>query len=412
VPPTLLTQWIGEIEAFSERFRVILYHGDTRQGLEERGHDNVKMVMSRDHRKLRFGQNDETGALPKIRLVLSGHETWRGRHGPASLKKVRPDDRTQSGVSRMKPPVKADKWGADMADVYRMVVVDEAHVLRNPRSFMHQSVEWARTDFRLLMTATAVWAHPRDFSGLLSLCEPPGLSEAAEEAIGPLGRNGDPWLAPKGHAHYRFRFTRWAFEAFAVEDGVVAQNMAELGLNDAGEPDDGADELHAAAYIGAETFASFDVSRQRADRLRELFQRYVSRHDYETQLEGHGRIGAQVPPRLAYHLQCPFDVQAQDLYEAAAGPHMDHLFVPDPKTKRLVINGEKLRKLNLASISPGMLYSELLADAHNKKTMASAAAAKLCADGLTGNRPSARRETTSRWRLCAKSPKNCSRAAT
>lgn len=186
VPPTLLTQWIGEIRAFSERFRVIRYHGDMKQGLEERGHDNTKMVLSSGHRKLRFRQNDDTSAVPKIRLVLSGHETWRVRHRPSSLKKIRPDDKTQRGVSRMKPPVKAEKWSADMAGIYRMVIVDEAHVLRNRRSYMHQSVEWVKTDFQLLMTATVVWTHPRDSAGLLSLCEPPGLSEAAEMAIGPL----------------------------------------------------------------------------------------------------------------------------------------------------------------------------------------------------------------------------------
>jgi hypothetical protein len=134
---------------------------------------------------------------------------------------------------------------------------------------------------------------------------------------------------------------------------VVAQNMADLGLNDKGEHDEGEDELRAAAYAGAETFASFEVFKLRAERLRKLFGRFVSRHDYETRLEGHGRIGAQVPPRLAYHLQCPFDSQARDLYEAVASPHMEHLFVPDQKTKRLVINGDKLRKLNLASTAPG-----------------------------------------------------------
>jgi hypothetical protein len=91
---------------------------------------------------------------------------------------------------------------------------------------------------------------------------------------------------------------------------VVAQNMADLGLNDKGEHGGVGDELRAAVYAGAETFASFEISKLRAERLRELFGRFVSRHDYETRLEGHGRIGAQVPPRLAYYLQCPFDSRA------------------------------------------------------------------------------------------------------
>jgi hypothetical protein len=50
---------------------------------------------------------------------------------------------------------------------------------------------------------------------------------------------------------------------------------------------------------------------------------------------------------------------------------MEHLFVPDQKTKRLVINGYKLRKLNLASTAPGLLFSGLVSDARNKETLVS-----------------------------------------
>jgi hypothetical protein len=50
---------------------------------------------------------------------------------------------------------------------------------------------------------------------------------------------------------------------------------------------------------------------------------------------------------------------------------MEHLFVPDLKTKRLVINGYKLRKLNLASTAPGLLFSGQVSDARNKKTLVS-----------------------------------------
>lgn len=90
--------------------------------------------------------------------------------------------------------------------------------------------------------------------------------------------------------------------------------------------------------------------------------------------------------------------------------------MPDKITKRLMINGDKLRKLNLTSISPGLLYSKLMSDAHNKKTLVSTAAAMFCADvsllADEKNRPLVKREQRSRRHSCARSRKNCSKAAT
>jgi hypothetical protein len=110
----------------------------------------------------------------------------------------------------------------------------------------------------------------------------------------------------------------------------------------------------------------------------------VSRHDYETRLEGRGRIGSQVPPRLAYQLQCPFTKQAAEVYAAQAVEQMEHLYVPDKVTNKLVINGKKLRTLSLLSTNPTYGFSKRLVVAKNPKTLVSAAGAagaKLCEDG-------------------------------
>jgi hypothetical protein len=61
-----------------------------------------------------------------------------------------------------------------------------------------------------------------------------------------------------------------------VEESRVSQHFANLGLNSDGEVDGGAYETAGAAYLGGDTFSGLDVSQHRADRLRELFRRYVS----------------------------------------------------------------------------------------------------------------------------------------
>jgi hypothetical protein len=411
------------VEKFSDRFKVILYHGDARQGVDERAHDSISVLLTKKHRKLRFGANDDPQAMPKIRLIVSGHETWRTRHGPNALMSLRPGDQTISGQSKMDPPTASEEWPQDMAGVFRVVVVDEAHALRNTLSFTHSAVEWAKADFRVLMTATPVWTHPRDFRGLLALCEPPGLSDTAERVLDPLGQQGDPWLLPEQDARRAFRFTYWAFKTYALEHNTVCQNMADLALAKAGdlvaEDDDECRDLELGI---ADTFAALDVTRKRADRLRELFGRYVSRNDYETSMDGIGRIGAQVPPRVAYNLLCAFSVEAQAMYEHAAKPHMEHLFVPDRLTKRMVVNGRKLRTLSLLAINPAFNWSKLVSEADNDKSKVSnppdrlgygAVCAKLCADGPSADvkcRLLAKRGLKSLPASSRRCPKSCAAA--
>jgi hypothetical protein len=211
---------------------------------------------------------------------------------------MRLGDTTQSGVSIMDAPRASDRWPADLSGVFRALIVDEAHQLRNPKSFSHQAISWVKADFNILMTATPVWGHPRDFEGLLALCEPPGLSSDAAAALCGAPRHTDPWLLLRGDKRRKLRFTVWAFSRFVVEESTVSEHFASLGLNSEGEVDEGADETGGQAYFGGETFSGLDISHHRADRLRDVFRRYVSRHDYETRLEGRGRIGSQVPPRL------------------------------------------------------------------------------------------------------------------
>jgi SNF2-related domain len=96
---------------------------------------------------------------------------------------------------------------AHPAGVFRALVVDEAHRFRNPKSFSYQAISWVRADFNMLITVTPVWGYPRDFEGLLTLCEPPSLSNDAVKGLSGFPRDTDPWLLSAGDKRQKLCFT-------------------------------------------------------------------------------------------------------------------------------------------------------------------------------------------------------------
>jgi hypothetical protein len=100
-----------------------------------------------------------------------------------------------------------------MRSQFGILLVNEAHVAANPMRQTNQSLVWVEPDFTVCMTATPVWGHPANLSGLLALCEPQWASSLAEKE---LGRTIDPFTLPDRHPLAVHRCTRYAWDTFCV----------------------------------------------------------------------------------------------------------------------------------------------------------------------------------------------------
>lgn len=372
VPATLIMQWKEETAKFSQnRLRVYVYHGDQRTRVLAGVADRIRKPLRRDSAVLQWGAHPrkEASALPHITVIVTSHETFRGRHGPQVLKTFRVTDTSASGLNLTVPPRDDEMWVHDLRDSFSMVVVDEAHMIRGQLSYAHQSVNWFKPGcFRLLMTATPFWSHPADLTGLLRLVEPQGRSAQAQAQLG----SANPWMLPDTDPQRELRFSAHAYEQFYVSSGRLAESMMEaddgpLPQTLAEEGDDPAAEDDAAYGGGAEalvdSIASDDFVAARAPRIGEVCWRFVLRQDYMTTLEGPNggqRVSKTLPIRLAYALQCPLPDAAQAMYDHVASEYTNHLFARDERTGRVRVNGYKLRALYMVALNPTWQFAPIL----------------------------------------------------
>jgi hypothetical protein len=81
---------------------------------------------------------------------------------------------------------------------------------------------------------------------------------------------------------------------------------------------------HNCAIAEAATF--------RTIRMRAVFDRYVMRAEYDSEMEEYGRAGQdiKIPPRVVCNLQVSFSPEAQMLYNRVAERHLDKPYKKNP----------------------------------------------------------------------------------
>jgi hypothetical protein len=316
VPSGLVLQWAREIKKYNPReFKIGFYYGSDRRRAQRamplvddpgtaHGHFSGATLEKNDIRLTHdflCNEFDEDRLL----IVLTSHDTWRRRHGPRALYKHRNGRRPPQGWSQKDelydPPTDEDGWKHDVCHEFSIAVMDEAHVLRSPFRQSNQAMSWLATDFNVLMTATLIWGHASNLSGLLALVESPGASAAAAAAC---GKQMDPFLLP---ALARHRYSHFAWSQFCVDlDALQKAVLQRTGID---------------AEVGP-----LAALTEQATRMRELFQRFVLRVDYNSSMEGAGLAGQSIPARVVYELQTEFDDDAQKLYNEVAERHLDGLY--------------------------------------------------------------------------------------
>lgn len=333
VPPTLIEQTKAELHRFSKALRVKVYYGDLRNSDLDEGDYHLHPR----HPWLRFDRKHPA----TVTVILTGHETFRNRHGPKALARHRgvPSPPEEQLID----PPRPDEWERDLGGCFDIVCVDEAHVARSASSHVAQSLKWLAPRFVLLVTATPMWSHTNDMAGMIKLVESRGASDRARQE---LGTTHDPWTYSEESELGQLRYSAYAYEQFATI-GQLWGPMTEQ-----------------AKRVGA-TASKDEVATAAATRLRDLRTRFVIRRDQSTQFAGGPRIGEQLPRRLAYNLLVSYEEDGQRLYNTATEEFRKRLYTAeadqDGGKPRLKMNAFIVRQLMTACDNPAWLYSELLA---------------------------------------------------
>jgi hypothetical protein len=126
--------------------------------------------------------------ITKIRLIVTTPHSFLNRHGPARLRQSRIvelkaslskgsisksayEHRYKDIVSGPDFARPSRKWEYDLQGCFAGVIVDEAHLMRNPYSQANITLRWLDAPKVILATATPVWNAVSDIRGYLSLLQ-------------------------------------------------------------------------------------------------------------------------------------------------------------------------------------------------------------------------------------------------
>ncbi|PYH93706.1 P-loop containing nucleoside triphosphate hydrolase protein, partial [Aspergillus ellipticus CBS 707.79] len=141
VPPHLIYQWQTEILSITKQLALHVYYGETRSRKDVRQIDGK---LTADHEIF-----TKQGRRPTV--VLSSYNTFESRHGVSGVKAWY----MYKYKSKLKGGENCPKdYPNNIEGCFGLIILDEAHNLRNETSGISQAVWWARGDFNLLLTAT------------------------------------------------------------------------------------------------------------------------------------------------------------------------------------------------------------------------------------------------------------------
>jgi SNF2 family DNA or RNA helicase len=163
VIPDLIEQWAEHIATFSPHMRVIIYYGDQRSKKVNRW-PQVNGLLSKKHTIFSDQKADQI-------VVLTSLPTINARHGPSAQARWR----IEKGFSRAKAIDQQyaldDTWPGNLSGLFDILVIDEAHCIKNSDTSSHCTVRWLSAVFIILATASVIPNRIDDFRGYIRLIE-------------------------------------------------------------------------------------------------------------------------------------------------------------------------------------------------------------------------------------------------
>jgi SNF2 family DNA or RNA helicase len=323
VPPSIITQWARELQRISKTLYVLLYYGDYR--IESvPGTDRAKTVQSLiTHDSELFDGSGKRGRT----VIITTYETWRSRHGPSALAAWRKSNKLPGLPAGVCDPT----WPSNLSGKFQDVILDEAHLLRNPDSSQSIAVRWLKATFYLCMSATILFNSINDFKGYIDLIIP-GDSECdwSKDSLDRLGvgPNVNPFSLESSHPGVVLQMTRGAIMRHIFNKNVTT------------------------TVAGA--------------RIRKLFAQMMIRRTLTSIMTINGRsfmIGESIPPSHSTVINCRFTVDERSLYTHLCASHYRGLITI--VNDRYIFNMRKYRMLTLLTSWLGFEFVEETATAAN-----------------------------------------------
>jgi SNF2 family DNA or RNA helicase len=210
--PDLVKQWAREVRNFSSRFRPMIYHGDKRPK-KSSSFERIDGVLSR-HDTIFNGDEKNRNII-----VLTSLATLVHRHGPNALIGYRTSTKGYSKAAATDIKyVMEDDWVHNLANCFDIVIIDEAHVIKNPETMSHTAVTWLNAKFTLLVTASVLPNSIRDFDGYIKFIENNNnlWDPTSLQAMG-VDKNVNPYTLPDTHPAVCLRLTAHAVTKFITD---------------------------------------------------------------------------------------------------------------------------------------------------------------------------------------------------
>ncbi|RAL01276.1 putative DNA repair helicase rad5,16 [Aspergillus ibericus CBS 121593] len=210
VPPGLISQWYSEINRVTDKLRVYIYYG---QGRPVQG---MRTIASR----LRKTDTIFNGSPINARtVIITSYQTFAHRHGPTAVRAWYSEATIELCPDEI--PCPPAKFPFSLTGCFGDVILDEAHILRNPETSQSRAVQWLEADFHLLVTATPIYNSRKDILGYVPLLfQPPGSWSKADQDYFKVWR-GRIFDIPLGHPARHLCCTEHAVKEHVSADWIL-----------------------------------------------------------------------------------------------------------------------------------------------------------------------------------------------
>lgn len=299
VPASLIVQWEDEIASMTDQLTVYTYHGDARK--RERS-CSIDGILSKDHKVFQDGRRV---------VILTSITTLTLRHGQSAIREYQGSYKSRPKTRSVKSPVLDDCFG--------LVVIDEAHVLRNRNSQNTHMCQSLNAEFYLLLTATPFFNSLHDFKGYAELILQDGEINVSGPQCDALFKDNQ-----LGTSEHRVLCHPTIIDEFIFGEGVSAQK--------------------AGIY------------------MRKILVFCMLRRTIKSRIpfvDG-SQIGESIPGLERKIVHCEFNGQEQVVYKQLQKKHRRNLFTKESSDSgtKLRWNNEKLRRLVLLCAWLGFRWIE------------------------------------------------------
>ncbi|OBT86740.1 hypothetical protein VE02_06275 [Pseudogymnoascus sp. 03VT05] len=209
VPGEIIQQWAGDIKNFDPKMITLVYYGTKALSMSTVGR-KVDGPLLRDSP---YFDGSERNART---IILTSPETLRARHGPSKLLDHRVSSLGWTKAQAEAAWRQADRqWERDLGDLFELLIIDEAHCVKNTNTAISITIKWMQPEFTILATATVLPNGINDFEGFVNIIQPKSEIWTAEN-LEKFGVNWDvnPYELSDDHPAASLRLTLHAIQTF------------------------------------------------------------------------------------------------------------------------------------------------------------------------------------------------------